>query len=136
MKVVIDTNVLVSAIYWGGIPLKVLDKCLEHPYEIIISEEIWQEYCNVIRLLEEKYLPGEGTLARLDYLARVSTMVETVESGPITSDPDDDIFFEAALSSGAKAIISGDKHLLDKHLFKDISVLKPRDFLKRADTRC
>ena len=136
MKVVIDTNVLVSAIYWGGIPLKVLDKCLEHPYEIIISEEIWQEYCNVIRLLEEKYLPGEGTLARLDYLARVSTMVETVESGPITSDSDDDIFFEAALSSGAKAIISGDKHLLDKHLFKDISVLKPRDFLKRADTRC
>ena len=101
MKVVIDTNVLVSAIYWGGIPLKVLDKCLEHPYEIIISEEIWQEYCNVIRLLEERYLPGEGTLARLDYLARVSTMVETVESGPITSDPDDDIFFEAALSSGA-----------------------------------
>ena len=135
MKVVIDTNVLVSAIYWGGIPLKVLDKCLEHPYEIIISEEIWQEYCNVIHLLEERYLPGEGTLARLDYLARVSTMVETVESGPITSDPDDDIFFEAALSSGAKAIISGDKHLLDKHLFKDISVLKPRDFLKRADTR-
>lgn len=136
MKVVIDTNVLVSAIYWGGIPLKVLDKCLEHPYEIIISEEIWQEYCNVIRLLEEKYLPDEGTLARLDYLNRVSTMVETVKSGPITSDPDDDIFFEAALSSGAKAIISGDKHLLDKHLFKDISVLKPRDFLKRADTRC
>ena len=136
MKVVIDTNVLVSAIYWGGIPLKVLDKCLQHPYEIIISEEIWQEYCNVIRLLEERYLPGEGTLARLDYLARVSTMVETVESGPITSDPDDDIFFEAALSSGAKAIISGDKHLFDKHLFKDISVLKPRDFLKRADTRC
>lgn len=136
MKVVIDTNVLVSAIYWDGIPLKVLDKCLEHPYEIIISEEIWQEYCNVIRLLEEKYLPDEGTLARLDYLDRVSTMVETVKSGPITSDPDDDIFFEAALSSGAKAIISGDKHLLDKHLFKDISVLKPRDFLKRADTRC
>ena len=77
-------------------------------------------------------------------------MVETVESGPITSDPNDDIFFEAALSSGAgrklrlllahasgaKAIISGDKHLLDKHLFKDISVLKPRYFLKRADTRC
>lgn len=136
MKVVIDTNVLVSAIYWGGIPLKVLDKCLEHPYEIIISEEIWQEYCNVIRLLEEKYLPGEGTLARLDYLARASTMVETVKSGPITSDANDDIFFEAALSSGAKAIISGDKHLLDKHLFKDISVLKPRNFLKRADTRC
>ena len=136
MKVVIDTNVLVSTIYWDGIPLKVLDKCLEHPYEIIISKEIWQEYCNVIRLLEERYLPGEGTLARLDYLARVSTMVETVESGPITSDPNDDIFFEAALSSGAKAIISGDKHLLDKHSFKDISVLKPRDFLKKADTRC
>ncbi len=44
-------------------------------------------------------------------------------------DPDDDKFLACALVSGSKLIVSGDRHLLKVSVFKEIKVLKPRDFV-------
>ena len=131
MKVILDTNVFVSAVFWGGKPQEVLKKCLEDQYEIIVSEEILDEYFRVSKLLAEKYVPGEDVSNLLDYLVRNSTLVETVKVGPITSDPKDDMFFEAAISSGCKMIISGDKHLLEKNGYRGISVLTAAEFFAK-----
>jgi len=131
VKVILDTNIFVSAIFWGGKPRAVLEKCFEDPFEIIVSEEILDEYYRVTELLAEKYVPGEDTRKLLDYLVRNSTLVETVKVGSITADPQDDMFFEAAISSGCKIIISGDKHLLEKKAYRGISVQTASEFLQR-----
>ena len=129
MKVILDTNIFVSAIFWGGKPQDVLKRCLEKQYEIVVSEEILDEYFRVSDLLAKKYVPGENVRNILDYVVKKSTLVETVKIGPITADPKDDMFFEAAISSNCKMIISGDKHLLEKNAFRDISVMTAAEFL-------
>lgn len=129
MKVILDTNIFASAIFWGGKPRKVLKICLGDPYKIMLSKEILDEYYRVINLLQEKYVPNQDVHALLDYVVRISTVVDTVKLGPITTDPKDDMFFEAAVASGCKLVISGDKHLLEKNGFKGISVKTAAKFL-------
>ena len=130
MKVILDTNIFVSALFWGGKPQEVVKACLDDKYELITSTEILNEYFKVTEILVKKYTPKEDVHNLLDYIVRNSTLVDPVKSGPITADPKDDMFFEAAISSGAMLIVSGDKHLLDKDTYMGISVLTAAGFLQ------
>lgn len=130
MKVILDTNIFISALFWGGKPQEVVKACLDDKYELVTSTEILNEYFKVTELLVKKYTPKEDVYNLLDYIVRNSTLVAPVKTGPITADPKDDMFFEAAISSGTKLIVSGDKHLLDKSAYMGISVLTAADFLQ------
>lgn len=55
MRVVLDTNVLISAIFWGGTPLKILNLWIENKIEVVISKEIFEEYIGIIsRISDDK----------------------------------------------------------------------------------
>ena len=55
MKIVIDTNVSISAVFFGGLPLKVLQTVIEKKNEAYLSPEIWDEYGDVIERMTRKY---------------------------------------------------------------------------------
>ena len=55
MKIVIDTNVFISAVFFGGLPLQVLQSVISKQNDAYISPEIWDEYNDVIERMTKKY---------------------------------------------------------------------------------
>jgi uncharacterized protein len=128
VKVVLDTNVLISGIFFGGPPRAVLDAWAAGRFEHILSPLMVDEYvCTCDRLgASHQGLAYQSILASL--IGHGTLVPDTTDSEPITADPDDDKFMLCARGSGA-IVVSGDQHLLDAAGWQGIRVLKPRDFL-------
>lgn len=126
MKVIVDTNVLVSGIFFSGPPLQILKAWRDGKLHLVISTEILTEYQRVTLLLGEKY-PQIDLHALLDLITVNSTIVEAPPLlAPVSNDPDDDMFIACAIAGQVQIIVSGDKHLLDVDGFQDIRIVKPR----------
>ena len=96
MKVVLDTNVLISGIYFGGIPGKILEAWGARRFQLLVSTEILQEYLNVVERLADQYAGVEyesviGLIIQNAELVQTSDLPE-----PISKDPDDDKFLACA----------------------------------------
>lgn len=131
LKVVMDTNVFVSGVFFSGPPYQVLNAWQSGEFELVVSQEILDEYRRVGEILA-KERPKINLNPILNFViehARVYKSAKLKE--PICEDPDDDKFFACALAGGSKIIISGDKHLLKVSGYEGIEVLKPRDFMDR-----
>ena len=129
MKIVLDTNVFISGIFFSGPPSEILKAWRDSKIQIILSQEILLEYQRVAEELSAKF-PPVNIDAILELLTVYGEMFETKDiSVNICEDPDDNKFIACAIASNTKIIVSGDKHLLKISGFKGISVWKPRDFL-------
>ena len=129
MKIVLDTNVLISGIFFSGPPWQILKSWKDGVINIAISEEILTEYQRVAEELSEQY-PGVDIEQILELLTIRAEMVDTHGfEVTVCDDPDDDMFISCALASQCKVIVSGDKHLLRVSGYQGIEVLKPRDFI-------
>lgn len=128
MKVVLDTNVLISGIFFGGLPRAVLDAWAEERFELLLSPLIFDEYVRTCDRLSESR-PG---LEYQSILASIIGYGELVADSPstdsITADPDDDKFMVCARGRGA-IIVSGDQHLLEASGWEGVRVMKPHNFL-------
>ncbi len=132
MKLVVDTNVIFSGLFFAGLPGKILEDILNGVYQLVLSEEIVSEYRNVIvRYGKKKKVQDlSPVLEIIDLLISDSLFIDA--NGIITpecADPDDIKFLQAATASKAKYLISGDKHLLDVGEYPGGIVLKVQDFL-------
>jgi uncharacterized protein len=128
MRVILDTNVILSAIFFGGIPGRILSAYRDGQLTIVLSPEILDEYRATTERLAKKF--DVDYEAILDWIAMHSEMVAAAElSEPICADPDDDKFIACALASSAKIICSGDRHLLDIDGYRGIEILRPRAFV-------
>jgi putative PIN family toxin of toxin-antitoxin system len=130
VKVVVDTNVLVSGLFFGGVPGRVVDAWVVGHVELVLSPAILDEYRRVGRELVAKYPERAVALAPvLTLITMHATIVDaTPLADPVSADPADDMFLAAALTSGARIIVSGDRHLLDVAGWRGIAVLTPRAF--------
>ena len=127
MRVILDTNVILSSIFFGGIPGRILEAYRDGQIALVLSPEILDEYRATAARLAKKFDVDYDEI--LDWIAVHSEMVSAPAlSGSVCADPDDDKFVACALASGAKIICSGDKHLLDINGYQGIEVLKPRSF--------
>lgn len=131
MRAILDTNVLISGIFFSGVPSEILAAWGDGKIELIISLEILEEYRRVGEEMEIKF-PGIEVASLLELVAIDATMVEAValDEG-VCTDPDDDKFLACALSSKTKVICSGDKSLLKTSGYRGIEVLTPRGFAER-----
>lgn len=133
MKVVLDTNVLVSGLLFRGTPGRILSAWADGVVSLVVSPDILDEYRRVGWELSK----GREPLQRaLDALLALLTVTATIVKAPplpaaVCEDPDDDMFLAAALAGDAQMIVSGDKHLLRVSGWKSIKVLKPRQFVDR-----
>jgi len=129
MNVIIDTNVLVSGVFFKGPPFHILLAWKNGKFNLIITHEILEEYKRVIEELSESF-PSVHTAGIIEKIAMNSVLTFSVNLlEPICTDPDDDKFFAAAIASKTKIIISGDKHLLSKSGYSEIKVLRPKEFI-------
>jgi len=133
MKVVIDTNVLMSGIFFGGVPGRVLDAWAAGRLELVLSPEILDEYRRVGGDLGSRYPQRAAVLAPvLTLLAMNATLLRAAPlPEPVSADPADDMFLAAAVAGDCLLIVSGDAHLLDVSGWRGIAVLTPRQFVDR-----
>lgn len=130
MKVVFDTNVLISAFISKGTPYLLMKKAMEDKFSLIISPDIFEEFRNVINR-KKFHLSNEQIEDATIILFRISEMVKPQKRvSVIEADPDDDRVLECALSSNADIIVSGDSHLLSLPVWEGIRIIKPSDALE------
>ena len=129
MKVILDTNLLVSGIFFKGVPYEILLDWKKGKFKLVVSHSILNEYNAVVEELSKKYsnIEANQILEKISLNAKIYFEIALPEQ--ICDDPDDDKFFALALASKTKIIISGDKHLLHKSGYSGIRVLKPTEFL-------
>ena len=129
LRVVMDTNVFVSGVFFSGPPYQILQAWQEGEFELIVSREILDEYRRVGEILAEEH-PGVDLKTLLNFVLEHAKVYKSVVlKEPICEDPDDDKFIACALAGGSKVIISGDKHLLKISGYQGVEVLNPRAFV-------
>lgn len=131
MKAVIDTNVVISGLFWKGPPAEILTAWLANKFEWIVSADILAEYHTTLQSLETKYPPPISAWAFLRGLSLSATLTTPVElEEQVCADPDDDKFIAAAIAGHARTIVSGDKALLRADGYMSIQIIRPAAFLK------
>lgn len=129
MKIVLDTNVFISGIFFSGPPAQILKLWKDQKFQIVISREILREYQRVAQELSTKFSAVDiGPIIELFTIYGKIVETEGI-SVTVCEDPDDNMFLECAIASNSKIIVSGDKHLLKVSGYQGINVVKPRDFV-------
>ena len=131
MRAVPDTNVLVSAIVFGGPPGKIVELAAEGYLQLIISPSLIDELQEVLR---RKFGFSDAATYQAEVLLRrISIVAEPQrEIAIIREDPEDNRVLEAAVAGNADMIVSGDRHLLSLKVFEGVSIVSPREFLTRV----
>ncbi len=132
MRVVIDTNVFVSALVNpDGVPSQLLDYL--EPIGLLSSNSLLSELERVVHYprIQKKYgLTDEIIASFVLRVYRASRLVEIHENtSGITRDPDDDRFLACALAGGADFVVSGDRHLLEIGEYHGIPIITPSSLL-------
>jgi len=131
VKIVLDTNVLVSGIVFSGPPNKILHSWESGKVQLVVTPEILDEYRTVVIELHGKFSGVEGGPI-LDLIVVNSVLCAPARlPRPVCVDPADDKFIACAVSSGANIIVSGDKHLKAASGYRGITVVSPRGFVDR-----
>lgn len=129
MKTVLDTNVFISGVFFRGPPYQILKAWREGRIQLLISDEIFEEYQRVGELLSYDYLKVDlGPFLELLAINTEFVMPKKLQN-PVCEDPDDDKFLACAIAGKSQIIISGDKHLLKVSGYVGIKVLRPRKFV-------
>ena len=131
LRVVIDTSVWLSGIFWHGIPHRVLEAWRAGDFEVVVSEETMAE---LERKLAEKVAEfgADPGIAEewMTLIGEEAFPVEPRERIQACRDADDDKFLEAAIASQAAFVVSGDKDLTAMAHFRDVEIVTPRQFLR------
>ena len=130
-RVVLDTNVLISALLFRGGLSKIVGLWQKGKIIPVISKETFSELLTVL-----EYPKFSLTQEEIDPIIKYEILpyfeiVEVVKDVKgISRDPEDDKFISCAISGSADYIVSGDKDLFDLKQYKSIKIIKASDFLK------
>jgi putative PIN family toxin of toxin-antitoxin system len=131
LKVVLDTNVLISAILFGGKPGRILEKAIRGEIRLCLSEPILEELKGVLQRSKFDYSP-EMIQFILTELTAIADFVNPSEIiNVVLEDPEDNRILECAVEAKANYVISGDFHLLKLSKYLNIEVLDAAAFLER-----
>ena len=128
-RVVIDTNIYISAIFWNGKPREVIDLGRDGKITIFTSLDIENE---IVGKLKTTFKLAEEDVNQI--LLDFSTFTLPIRINKqlivVRDDPDDNKFIECAVECKANYIISGDRHLLNLKEYEGIKLIKSSEFLK------
>ena len=129
MRVLLDTNVLVSAVLFGGLPRRLLDAALQGRFLLVTGVELLDELEDVLR----NRVGFDRSAARLvrAELEIVADLAEPHAVPPVSRDQDDDVVLATAVAGAVDAIVTGDKDLLVLETHRDVPILTPRQFVER-----
>jgi len=130
VRVLLDTNVLVSAILFGGVPRQVLEAVLTGELDVVTSPALMSELEGIlIRKFRFRSTAAASSRAEFETLAEV---VEPIDVPRVMVDVADDEVLAAAVAGRAESIVTGDKELLELGRYKGIVIESPRSFIDRT----
>ena len=131
LKVVLDTNILVSALLFRGELSRIVELWKEGRLIPVISKETFRELKAVFEYPKFRLTKDEiRTLIEEEILPFFEVVEVAEEVRGICIDPDDDKFISCAISVSADFIVSGDKHLCGLHIYKSVRIIKAADLMK------
>ena len=131
MRIVLDTNVFISGVFFRGPPRRVLEGWRDGVVRVVFSREIFEEYQRIGDRLSERY-EGVDLAPFLELLVVEGDLVEAISlEQPVSKDPDDDKFLACALASDVEVVVSGDDDLLRVSGWRGIEVVSPGEFVRR-----
>lgn len=130
MKIVIDTNVVASAIFFGGRPRQLLEMLLNKELESFVTQEIIEEYKETVDYLKNKY-SSKPLQIPLTHIISACQLIESNTVVKVCRDPDDDKFISCAIDAKCVYIVSGDKDLLTVKEYKDTEIITVAEFFER-----
>jgi putative PIN family toxin of toxin-antitoxin system len=130
VRVVADTNVVISALLFGGLPEQILLAGLRGEIQLLISIPLLEELENVLMKkfrLEPRFVKDSS-----DFVRDVAERVEVISHLKVIKDPEgDNRVLECAVDGKADFVVSGDtKHILPLREYEGIKILSPSDFVK------
>jgi len=128
MRVVVDTNVIVSA-YLGGVLKVIIVAWKSGKFSLVVSKEIVEEYLEVLRRPKFKIRQTEVDDFAALILDSADFVIPLESVNVIQDDPTDNKFLETAIAGKVNLIVSGDSHLLELESFQDISIITARKFV-------
>ncbi len=129
MRIVLDTNVLVSALLNAhGSPGRVLDGLLLGELRLVCDDRILGEYREVVVRPKFRFDPGHRDRV-LEYLAGACERVVAPPMGCALPDPDDRAFLEVAVDAAADALVTGNTRHYPEGVRHGVSVLTPAEFV-------
>ena len=135
MIVVLDTNVWVSAIIWGGIPDDIVLLQERGQIEIASSQKLLNELENTFN---KKKIQSKLAALQLTIVSAINLVYDSISLYPIEElivselrDPDDAIVLATAIAANAEVIITGDQDLLVLREYQNIQIMTAKDFLER-----
>ena len=127
MRIVIDTNVLISEVFFGGYPGRILSAAVRRQITACATAEIINEYEETVQeMISRRQGRLNGTI--LTPLINSMEMIDPVTQVKLCRDPDDDKFLGCAKDSHALYIVSGDKDLLVLSNFEGIRIITAKEF--------
>lgn len=130
MRIVLDTNVFISGIFWeGNYCSRIINKWKNNEFDLISSKEIIEEFVNTmknfkIRMPDEIIKEWEKLIIKNSIFVNPKIKIEIIKQYP-----DDNKFLEAGITGKANFIISQDKHLLNLKIYEEILIINPQNFL-------
>ncbi len=128
-RVVFDTNVLVSALVFGGIPRKATDLIASKSVRPVMSEAILTELRRIISVKFPDFFPA---LIRYEKLLRHYAFWVALGGQVVSAvrDPDDNAMLETAMVGKCQLIVSGDKDLLSLRAYDGIRIITPSELVE------
>lgn len=125
----LDTNVLVSGIFFTGAPFDILRAWRHGRFRLCLNPEIALEYEAVLDRLREQFPTVNAQQVLALIVSHADVIATPALDHAVSADPDDDKFIACALAAGASFLVSGDRHLLEVGEYRGVRIVKPRAFL-------
>jgi putative PIN family toxin of toxin-antitoxin system len=139
MRLVLDTNVLVSAFLWQGVPGRLIELATEQEIQLVTSRILLDELADVLprKKLAKKVAATGLTPAQivLNYRRLAQLITARKLSQAVSRDADDDHVLACAIAAQADLIVSGDEHLLSLKTHQNIPILTPAEALRSIEAQ-
>ena len=129
LRIVLDTNVLISVVVYGGNPRKILKAAISGAFGISVSETLIQELQDVLQRPQF----GLGVQFIQNTVAELTSIAEWVAPAKhhllVKDDPSDNLVLDCAVAADADYLVTGDKHLLQLQKCGTVKILNPQQFM-------
>ena len=129
MRIVVDTNVLASAVFFGGKPGELLRLILARSVSGVATQEILDEYQETIDYLLKKYKGRELHFSAVPVYSSME-IISAKTRVAVCRDPDDDKFISCAIDGQCYYVVSGDKDLLTLKKYQHVKIVTVSEFLE------
>ena len=133
MRVVLDTNVIVSAVLiQRSNERRILDAWRAGAFDLVMSPPLLEELGRVLsypKIRDARWMSAADVVELLETLAETAVLVEGQLDIRVSRDASDDKFIAAALEGEADYLVSGDRDLLTLASYRSVKIVRPAAFL-------